>query len=259
MKKTAFWFIDNLLNELQLAFWNLAGHSFLFGFGGFLIGILLVIIAGKKRWLKRPMKLWTFVAGLNYVYLPILFGVIGGCLGVVKGIHATVDRYIDVVSEPAITYAAEYTGAVIAWLPEADWSEEEDVSVDVWITDQMAAQMDVEKDSYQYALATTINRSILHAAMDSYGVPREINHPMELYRACQRQEVRESMFGQVPVLLHVACARFFWTKYLMVWAIFVPFLIIPLAEFLLFLMVSLFRKAPPASPPDKREGVIAAA
>jgi hypothetical protein len=238
MKETASIFIKNLLNELQLAFWTLCGQTILFGVLSFVLGIGLIIWAFRRKWLHRPYTLWSVVAGLNIVYVPLLLGFLGGMLGFTHGVHVTVDRYIDGVSDLAIPYATEYSQQVIALLPELPWSPENDRPLEVSIAEGVAEYFQFNTQTNSYQLILFINGTIIRYVLDTYGIPQGVRNPASLYRLFQTQQVQESMFNGFPIVLHNACYRYFQSKYLLIGGLFLPFLLIPFAEYLLFWLVS---------------------
>ncbi len=76
---------------------GMIGQAALFSLVGFISGIVLVVVCGKKRLFLRENRIWNFFAKLTYVYVPVVFLIVGGLFGVVRGGHKAANRSIDAV------------------------------------------------------------------------------------------------------------------------------------------------------------------
>lgn len=70
---------------------------------------LFLIKKGKKLNLfQRSNGLWTFVAKLNYLAMPIAFMLFFGFTGGIYGVQSAMNNYIDKTTEPIINYATTF-------------------------------------------------------------------------------------------------------------------------------------------------------
>lgn len=94
--------------QIASAITQLAGSVALGIFIGFVSGLCLIIAAKKNGWFKRNNVFWSFIARLNYVYIPVLFLALGGFFGAVRGIHKISGNFIDTSTQPIVAYAQGY-------------------------------------------------------------------------------------------------------------------------------------------------------
>ena len=240
--ETLNWLIDAILNQISEAFWAVAGQSFLFAAGGLALGILLVVIAGRNRVFKREFRLWSFIAGLNYVYIPLLLMVLGGALGGFRGAHLAASRFIDQASEPFVEYGYRYANHFKNYLPEIPWDQQQDRTIDEAIAYQLAQEGGLQEGSVAHSMASMFNLAIVNYTLDEMGVPEMARDPLSLARALQSTPVTESTFLALPNSLHQVCDQFFYAKYLFLLGLFLPFLLFPMAEFGLHLMARWLRR-----------------
>lgn len=76
-----------------------------------LMGIIVVIICGKKKIFKRRFKVWNIFPKLYYVYIPVIFAVFGAIFGSIYGVNKSVNKSIEAQS-------AKLMEAIIPELPE---------------------------------------------------------------------------------------------------------------------------------------------
>jgi len=75
------------------------------------IGIIVVVICGRKKVFKRKNKVWNIFPKLYYAYIPLVFAVFGAILGSIYGVNKSVNKTIE-------SQSAQLMEAVVPELPE---------------------------------------------------------------------------------------------------------------------------------------------
>jgi len=70
-------------------------YSFAFGLFGLATAIMMVRLISKKKGFDRPFALWSFVAKLNKLYLPLLAMVGLAAIGAVYGINDFINGQVE--------------------------------------------------------------------------------------------------------------------------------------------------------------------
>ena len=60
-----------------------------------IVGVVLVIILGRKKVFKRSSTVWNVLTGIYYAYIPIVFAIFGGILGGIYGANRAVTSTIE--------------------------------------------------------------------------------------------------------------------------------------------------------------------
>ncbi len=76
-----------------------------------IIGIILVIILGKKKVFKRRFKIWNIFPKLYYAYIPIIFAIFGAILGSIYGVNKSINKTVE-------RQSVELMEAIVPELPE---------------------------------------------------------------------------------------------------------------------------------------------
>lgn len=200
---------------------------------GLLLGIFVVVLAHRKGWLKRNNGFWSFIAGLNYVYIPILFLVLGGFIGTVGGAHKVSGDFIDASTQPIVEYAQGYLPEIQSFVnAQLNVRPGQDIQIEELIAQHMTSDLNMANDSYEYQAVYKINQAILGSYITFSGAPESIH----TLRRMDVTNMPPEVFYVLPDTLHEVCDGFFFFKYLAVLGMFFPFLLIPVIEFLIFLM-----------------------
>jgi energy-coupling factor transporter transmembrane protein EcfT len=76
-----------------------------------ILGIVTVIICGRKKVFKRQNKVWNVFPKLYFAYIPIVFAVFGAILGSIYGFNKSINKNIE-------NQSVELMEAIIPELPE---------------------------------------------------------------------------------------------------------------------------------------------
>jgi len=98
------WILDLVVSLAVGLFGNLVIWSGL----AFILGLTLVIIMAAWGQLKRPNIVWSALAKLNFIYLPMVFTIIGFSLASVYTVHNGIDSLIQSSSNEIKSSAKSY-------------------------------------------------------------------------------------------------------------------------------------------------------
>ena len=76
-----------------------------------IIGIIVVVICGRKKLFKRRNKVWNIFPKLYYAYIPIMFAVFGAILGSIYGVNKSINKTIE-------SQSTQLMEAIVPELPE---------------------------------------------------------------------------------------------------------------------------------------------
>jgi len=195
---------------------------------GFIIGLVLVIYGGKKNIFKRSNGFWSFIAGLNYVYIPVLLTILGGFMGTVGGAHKIAGNFIDVSTQPIVEYAQGYLPEIQNFVnTQIGASRGQDIQVEELIAMHMTNDLDLEADSYEYQAMYKINEAVMGTYLTFADVPGSIGD----LRTMDLTNMPPEVFYVLPDTLHEVCDGFFLFKYWGVFLMFLPFIMISVLEY----------------------------
>lgn len=218
----------------------------LFAALGLGIGAGLIVHCGRRGMLRRDVPAWAWAARLHYAYVPLLLCALGGALGSVYGAQRVTGRAIDRTSSSILAYANGYLPALQASLDTLVGQRRgaEEVTVETLIAEQM--QVDRVQNPLARAAMFRLNLAIVHHAMDQVRAPEQARRPLEALRHMDLRNVDPRVFELLPRTLHATANSFYLAKYALVWMLFAPFLLLPVAEYGAHHLFRRRRPAPPA-------------
>lgn len=228
------WLLNEIGTYLADLFFSLLKYSILFGVIGLIGGLAFVFVAGKKGLFRRPNRMWRILAALNYGYIPLVLVCLGVSLGVVYGTHVCVGRFVDNTAKPMAKYGQAYMTQAMQLVPEIPWAQYEDQSLDQILALEMAQQMGVPPGSEAHQYFCLVNEAVVKHALDEAGVSNNLRDPLAVLRALQNQRLASNAFIGLPRTIHEQCDAFFLLKYGGILLIFLPFLLLPLAEYVIY-------------------------
>lgn len=223
-------FIQALAGSAAGGFWKATLTTLVFGALGFALGAALVVYAGRRGLLRRDVRPWGWVARMNYVYVPVLLGLLCGSLGTVFATHRVVRTAIDRASDPAISYARSYLPALQAALNEKlGRARGSGTTVETLVAEQMPGEG--LRNPLLREAVYRMNLALVHHALNQVQVPEGAAGPLDALRHADLTSLDQRAFQSLPRALHGAANSFFYAKYMVVWMLFAPFLLIPVAEY----------------------------
>ncbi|HEX6041160.1 hypothetical protein [Longimicrobium sp.] len=198
---------------------------------GLVAGVGLMIVCRRRGMLRRDVPAWAWAARLHFVYVPLLMLTLGGALGSVYGAHRVTRRAIDHGSASMLAYAHGYLPALQASIDATIGArgDGEPVTVETLIARQM--QTDHVRNRFARAALYQLNVAIVHHAIDQVNAPEAARRPIEALRHLDLAKVEPRMYEMLPRTLHATANAYYMGKYLFVWMLFAPFLLIPVAEY----------------------------
>lgn len=223
-------FIRELAGSAAGGFGKMLLAAFVFGALGLALGAVLVTYAGRRGLLRRDSRPWGWMARMNYVYVPLVFALLCGSLGSVYSAHRAVRRTIDRTTEPAIAYARGYLPALQAALNEKLAKPRgSGTTVETLVAEHMGTGG--FGNPLTREVVYRLNLALVHAALDQVRLPEGAQGPVEALRHADLTALDSRAFQALPRALHGAANSFFYAKYVFVWMLFAPFLLIPAAEY----------------------------
>lgn len=233
--ETLNWLITAIKNEVLHAAWAVISNCFFYALIGLIAGGISVWIAGQLGAFRRSSGFWSVIAGLNYLFIPLLFTVFGGAMGFVQGAYSTAERFIDKTTKPLVNYGERYMARLQQSLAQIPAAQSKNMSVEQAMDFLLVQESKLTPGSYSYMAASKINKTVLNYALDGLKIPKVMcNNPLILNRQLKTKTMKISLFTALPMALHEACDAFFWYQFRIVWLFFQPFFLIPIAEFLLY-------------------------
>jgi hypothetical protein len=201
----------------------------LFAGFGLAAGVALVVLADRRGLLRRDVRPWHWAARLHYVYVPVLLMLLGGTLGSVFAAHRAVGRAINRGSDGVGAYTRSYLPTLQAALDERlRRPRGSEVTMETLIAEQLQVA-DVRNPLVRGALYR-LNLAVVHHALNQVPLPDAARGTVQALRHADLTAVDGRAFQSLPRALHHAADSFFFAKYVAVWLLFAPFLLIPLAE-----------------------------
>lgn len=224
-------YTDLLAGSVASGLWKAALIAAVFGAAGLALGVAMVVFAGRRGMLRRDLRPWGWVARMNYVYVPVVLMLLCASLGSVYGAHRVVRTAIDRSTDPAISYARSHLSALQTALNETLGKHRgSEATVETLVAGQMSSER--VRDPLVRQALYRLNLALVHHALDQVQVPDGARGAVNALRHADLTELDTRSFQSLPRALHGAANSFFFAKYLFVWMLFAPFLLIPVAEHL---------------------------
>ncbi len=228
------WLFTEILSQIGGTLFTFTWYSVLFAFLGLIGGIVFVSVAGSKGLFRRSHGVWKVLAALNYGYIPLLLATLGGTFGATYAAHICAERFIDDTAKPLAAYGQKYLNQALALVPEIPWERHLEKSVDEVLAAEVASRLGAEPGTYAYEFYGLINRTVVQYTLEELGISNAVREPLAVVRDLQKARVPGNTFAGFPRALHKQCDVFFSVKYAWIFGLFLPFLLAPVAEHVLY-------------------------
>ena len=228
---TLFWIFENFSNILDNALTNFFFYGFLASMSGLAFSIYLIKKGKKRSFFQRSNGLWTLVAKLNYVVMPIAFMLFFGFTGGIYGVHTSMESFIDETTEPILEYATTF-------LPEFHDFVKQNPNRFQTIEQAVDA---FEKSPTTSRKVQTAQASfggfgvmVAEGLLESMGKRADMVAPVVALSQIDINNIQRNDLDILPLSLKSICAYWMIPIY---WAVFLPFffyLLIAGGEFLLY-------------------------
>lgn len=221
------WLTNEISNIFSSLVWSAFTWASIFGLLGFISSIFMVRFLNKRGYFQRANKVWTFVAKINLVYLPLILPIYFAAMGAIFGVHQTTNTWIEKTTEPVAAYAVAFVPAI----QELGTHLNTQLTLEEALTQELAKGQIVTSNSWEQEMQTQYNNAIVTTLLDEFGYPHEVDGLIRLLREQNLSELNASFFASIPSAIQDYCGYYFWMAYGYVWAVFFPFFLISLAEF----------------------------
>lgn len=202
---------------------------------GLIGGIFLVIRLNRKEAFHRPHPIWTFLSKINLVYLPIVLALFLGANGLVIGLQKTCNKWIDVGTQPVVEYANAYLPTLQAAAMNMDLSRA--LTLEEMIALELGNKQGSSTGGYTEDIMFHYNSAIAGALLEELGYPSEIDETVRVLRDLDLSRIDQHFFNQIPDAIKSYAGNYFLVLYQMILTGFLPFLLIPVLEYGIYLLV----------------------
>lgn len=223
-------FVEGLVGRVPGALTAVLVFGALFSLLGLAAGIGIVLACRKKALFRRELAWWTWVARLNYVYVPALLLVVGGSMGAVFGAHRATRGWIEETREPLAEYARGYLADFQSTLnASAGMAEGSGTTVEELVARQM--RPDAVENRFARAALYRVNVAIVNYALGQVDLSPQAEMPVEVIRRLDVSDLSAGTSNLLRRALHEAANSFFYGQYAAVLLFFAPLLLLPFIEY----------------------------
>lgn len=213
-------------------------YTALFAFLGLAIGTILIIVLGKKGYFKRPNSLWSVFAGLNYVYIPIVLGVFGGLFGSIYGTHTCVNQFFGDTAKPLAALGEPILETVIEMGPSIPWSQYPGKNLGEIVAAESKVDLGSGADKWLSAGAGIVYESVInHVVAEAY-IPTAGLQAREVLGRIKNRPLPSNTFIGLYRTVQARLDTYFGVQYAVLGWFFLPFLLLPFVEYLLFRLLA---------------------
>lgn len=199
---------------------------------GLIAGIILVTILRHKKAFQRPYSLWTFVAKLNYLYTPACFAALFGLFGAIYGVQHRVDRLLDYSANSISASGTEMLPLIDTLAPHLNAAADLDDAIYGFL----------EKESsggyFENQVLGFIIKHYTYMVLNELGYPSTVEGVRQMAQENNFKAPTEGLIQKLPSAAKAYCGVFFSRAYLNAFLEVLPYLLIPVAEFALFWLIS---------------------
>ncbi len=228
------WLLNKITQYLADLFFALLTYGVSFGLLGLFLGITLVIIGSKSGYFRRPNGLWKVLAAINYVYIPLVLASMGAFWGTIYGAHSSANQLIENNAKPLAEYGGIYWNQAIAIVPEIPWEQHYDKTLAEILAVEMAKRLGTVPDTEVHDYFVKVNVAVVEHLLHEADIPSSLRDPLTIIHAIQNKRLPSNVFIGLPRTILARSDDFFSLKYAWVFGLFLPFLLLPVAEYLVF-------------------------
>ncbi|WP_282782805.1 hypothetical protein [Phaeodactylibacter xiamenensis] len=226
--ESASWLIGEITGIFGSAIWNFFTRGALYGFLGFSLGLILVIIANKRKAFNRPNRVWTIIAKANLFYIPILLGFLFGVFASVSSIQKTTNEWImgstGAIEEYAVGYIPEVERIGQQLLETGNQSEE-------LLYAKIVEGSGFSEESYAQKFYYWFNRNIISYLLNKLGYSNDVTGITQMVEGENLKQLNAGFFGGISSNLQNNLAgNYFRAIYYSLFLFFIPFILIPVGE-----------------------------
>ncbi|MCR9098978.1 MAG: hypothetical protein NXI25_03440 [bacterium] len=227
-------------------YYDMFYSAIIVGAVGLIVGGLVMLFLKDRKAFVRPVSLWTFIAKLNYLYIPVCFAALFGLFGAVYSFQSKVDNLVDFSSE---TFMKSGEKA----LPSVD-SLAHRLNPLFELKDEIYAVVQEEKPTESYYINKILGGLSYHYVVmiaKELGYPETVEGVQQMAKENSFSNPDEALLRRIPK----AAKSYYWVFFRgaywdAFWRVF-PYVLIPVAEYALYRLVSwVFRISTPGKNPN---------
>jgi hypothetical protein len=233
--KEANWLLGEITSIFGSAIWDFISSGLLCGLIGLIVGIILVWFWNKRKAFDRSNMVWSFLAKINLIYIPILFTILFGAFASVFSIQNTANKWIGGSVSSIQEYAVQYVPEVEKITTKLIASTEKTEEV---FRAKITERAGLSNNSMGQAFFYWLNRNVISFMLSKLGYSDDINGLIKMVEEKKIKELNARFFdGISSVLQDRLVGSFFGGIYISLFWAFFPFILIPVGEYLLFILL----------------------
>ena len=228
------WLIQTATDLVYTMFWNAVAWALGLALLGLIGGIWLVNRARKRGYLNRTLPLWTTLARLYYLYLPVVLMVTLGLVGTAYGLQRQLNAWIEEVTEPVVAYTLAYLPEIQAMGAHLN----QQMTLAEGVHTLVSQEENLPADPWAREFILTYHEALIQGMLTELGYPIEIDGLIRLIREPDYRQIDAEMAKAIPSYLRDFCGQYFATMYGSFLLLMLPFWLVVGGEWGLHWLVS---------------------
>jgi hypothetical protein len=229
------WLYQIISNAVSAFFSEIFFSSLGLGFFGLVTGIIVVIVLKRRGMLSRPNTMWSFVAKLNYLYLPVCFAGMFAVVGAIYGLQSQAEDWIDFSAGPVMAFGENALPVVEKMGHELSTRSDLDDALYLF-----ADEFFEDYGVLDFTLGFVFKHCI-HMLLGEFGYPETVAGLIQMSQEHNFAAPTAETLQRIPDAVKSYSGVFFNKVYLNVFFSMFPYLLIPIAEYILFLLITRFQ------------------
>lgn len=222
-------------------YYDMFYSAIIVGAVGLIVGVLVMLFFKDRKAFIRPNSLWTFIAKLNYLYIPACFAVLFGLFGAVYSFQSKVDNLVDFSAETFMKSGEKALPSIDSMVHQLNTFSE--------LEDEIYKFVQEGEPTESYYLNRVFGFVTYHYTSmlaNELGYPYTVAGVQQMAKENNFSDPDEDLLLQIPIAAKsyywVFFRRAYWDAF---WTVF-PYFLIPVGEYGLYRFVRwVFRKSPP--------------
>lgn len=206
------------------------------GIMGLITGIIVVVVLGRKGVFTRSFAAWTSFAKLNYLFIPVCFTVMFGLMGAIYGVQTQMDDWVDNAAMP-ITAVGENVLPMVGFMGR-------ELNTYGELDDAIYTYVDEMFEGYGYLDRTCgfFFSHYTHMLLNEFGYPETVAGLIQMANTHDFASPSPAAIQRLPNAVKSYYGVAFRDGYLHVFWMVLPYLLIPVGEYVLFRLIEKWGK-----------------
>ena len=227
-------FFDIIIEHIGSALMTIIGQCILFAIIGLVTAIILISFGRRRKWFNRSFGLWTFVAKLNYLYLPVLFLVFGGAAGLLSGVHSAAGDIVDAASGEFVRYGQQTMTELQEFVVHSN-IEIAGMTAEDLVNAHLKTK--TELGFFATLVARACNLMFIRHCFKKMGATEALNDPFAMGQAFSSADLTTAILSIPSMAAHAQLDYVFIGFFMAMCSMFSFFFFLPMAEFGLHILV----------------------